>query len=706
MDGTDSSVPGGRERLFDDERRRWADVVTAEQVDDDLDVWRSRLLSVLLRVAGALGAIVAIPSMAFAFAEGLYAVVLFDAAALVAVALLIWAPWFSHRVRSLGVLAIFYGLGVVLFVFIGPVAGMYLMAVPVLAVVLIGTRSAVASLVVVGVTLFSLGFLLGPDDPFDDAATDDTAGWLLVTINFMFAAVVVTLSCAALISRLQGSLERARRLVIATEQSDNGVVIAELDGHVTYHNAAARELDLSSLTDVRQMLAGADPPPPDDLDGTWQGTVAVTGENKRIVVASTRPVVDRGARCVVMVLRDVTDERELEERLRRTEKLHALGTLVAGTAHDFNNALASVIGLAEQLGEQLDDPASRKLVDQILLASDRASDVVRNLMTFTRTGVAERHPVEVSGVLRDGLTLWRASVPTRLGVELDIAPEVEATRVVLDPPELHHVVANLVANAAHSMRERSSGVIRLTLERVSSEHPGHVQDGLLSAPEVLALTVTDDGDGIDPEILPNVFDPFFTTKGLDGSGLGLSSVHGIVSSLGGEISIDSTPGLGTAVSILLPASAVDVGQSVATPREDPAAAPDPDPLAGREVHAVIVDDEVAILDLVRRHLERRGVTVFPFEVATEAVDHLSDPAHRVDVVVTDLTMPAMSGIDLIRAFRTSRPGVPIIVMSGYVAGFLDDDRASLDVYEVLGKPFTGEALWSAFTRAIASTTPP
>lgn len=182
----------------------------------------------------------------------------------------------------------------------------------------------------------------------------------------------------------------------------------------------------------------------------------------------------------------------------------------------------------------------------------------------------------------------------------------------------------------------------------------------------------------------------------------MASVHGTIASLGGDVSIDSTPGVGTAVSILLPVAPADGGQVSAASTGD-LGVDGSHHEVDRTVHAVVVDDESGVLELVRLRLERRGVTVTPFEMPGEAVDYIADPTHRVDVVVTDLTMPSMTGVDLIRAVRTDRPELPIIVMSGYGPGLHDDDRADLGISVVIDKPFTGEALWNAFTSAIAST---
>lgn len=698
------ALTGRKHRVFGDLTGSWA--IGTDEDDDvigsaDPDLWRSRLLAVLLRVVAGLGLLVAIPSVSFAVAEGRYGIIVVDAVAFTTVGLLIWLPSLTHRSRSLGLLAITYGLGVYLFVVIGPVAGMYLMAVPVLTAILLGTRPAVASLIVIAATMVVLPFLAGLDTLLADTSTNNAASWLVVTINFIFVAGVITLSCAALISRLEDSLERSRRLAIAIEQSNNGIAIAELTGEVIYVNAAARGFDLASVTDVREMLAGATPPRPDDIDGSWRGILALRGSRNRFVEATTKTVDDRGVRRIVVVMRDVTAERELEEQVRRTEKLQALGTLVGGTAHDFNNALASVVGLTEMLGEQIDEPNHRELIDQIMLATDRARDVVRNLMAFTRHDRAERQPTQLALVLRGGLSLWRASVPARTGVELDIAPGAETAQVVLDPPEIHHVVSNLVANAAHAMRDHSDGAISIALELVEPQHRSVAgQPATGGPPEMLALTVADCGDGIDPDVLPNVFDPFFTTKGLEGTGLGLASVHGTVTSLGGEISIDSTPGVGTVVSIRLPIASVPDGQTTADHGDDDGI--DSHDVVERRLHAVVVDDETGILDLVRRQLERRGVTVAPFEMAIQAADYVAELTHPIDVLVTDLTMPSMTGIDLIRAVRSHRPELPIVVMSGYGQAFSDADRASLGVAVVIDKPFTGEALRQACTRAIAS----
>ncbi|MGY6501170.1 MAG: hybrid sensor histidine kinase/response regulator [Acidimicrobiales bacterium] len=674
------------------------DMAVSELVDARL--WRSRLLDVLLRMVFLVGIVVAVPSMAYSATIGEWSVLVVDGVALVVAGVLAFATKLGYDARSIGFLVLAYVLGVFLFVVVGPVAGMYLIAVPVLTAILRGTRASVVALVVTGLTMVAFGFVPGLEPAVGDETIDNIGSWLTVTLNFMFVNAMITLSCGALLTRLESSLTISRRLAIAVEQSPNGIVIAEPDGTVAYANdntlayleATGAEERPATLP---ELVRGAHPALPGEIPDTgWDATRTIDrsgGADRTTFALELRPTRDESGRRsqLVLIIRDITDERALQDQLSRSEKLQALGTLVGGTAHDFNNALTSIVGLAEHLRSDLRDPDHVVHVDDVLLATERASGIVRQLMAFGKQGSSAAPATDLVDTLTRALPLFRASVPAHLQLSLDAEPGVVAA---IEPVEVHQAVANLVTNAAHAMAGDETGTITIRLRTLTESSPLR---GETDRPVSCALlSVSDTGHGIEPAVMDRIFEPFFTTKSAeDGTGLGLASVHGAVSGLSGQIEVESEVGTGTTVSLYLPAPGAAPVAHQAPP--DPSAEPrTPGPLpAGQEgARVLVVDDEPAIVTSIDRLLRRRGFRVTAIGDAHLALQLLADPAEPFDLVVSDVSMTAMSGIELVRRMREMHSDVPVVLMSGYGEAVLPEVREELGVGAILDKPFTTEQL--------------
>lgn len=669
--------------------------------------WRVRLLDVLLRTAFVLGAVVAVPSVAVSIAHSVWLVAVVDAVALLSVGVLAFRSAISYRVRAIGFLAVIYGLGGFLFAVIGPVAAMYLMAVPVLAAILLGTRPAVLALAANALGLVGLGLAPWFEPEMGYGGTDTAISWLIVTLNFMFANAILTLSCAAILARLEGSLRWSKRLSVAVEQSPDGIVIAEPDGTIVYANSAATELfgdaRLRSGTRLFDVFAGAHPPPPDDLaDEDWRATMEVEpvgGEATRLLaltVSQTHAHPGNHAQLVAIV-RDITAERTLQEQLGRSEKLQALGTLVGGTAHDFNNALTPIVGISQVLRSELTQPEHIAMIDDILLASDRANGVVRQLTQFGKHRSSRQAEVDLGEVLDRTMPLFRASVPAQLDLILDAEPGVTAA---IDGVEVHQMVANLVSNAAHAMHDAPSGTITIRVRAAAGTVPGDAPTG--GSKEMAQLSVLDQGHGIEPSVLPRVFDPFFTTKAPEvGTGLGLASVHGTVTALGGHVRVDSEVGEGTAVHLYLPRSPGSPAPAVESdgPRARPAPGGTPTSVgAPRARHVLLVDDEPAVVSSVTALLERQGIRVTATTDPAHALELLASGAD-LDVVLSDVSMATMNGIELARHIRRDHGTIPVVLMSGYGDSVRPEDRTELGLDLMLDKPFTVEALIATLARA-------
>jgi signal transduction histidine kinase/ActR/RegA family two-component response regulator len=369
---------------------------------------------------------------------------------------------------------------------------------------------------------------------------------------------------------------------------------------------------------------------------------------------------------VVLRLFDA-NRAETQVRLVQAQKMEAIGTMAGGIAHDLNNILTPIIGYARLMREMLGggELIDTEMVEQILVSGIRAQETVGRILAFSRHQKTEQRIVALSDVLKEVLRLIGGSLPTTIETELCL--ETAADAVFANPTELHQVIMNLCTNAYHAMREKG-GHLRLSI----SDHDGpllgwSVHQGPLSD-SMVRLTVKDTGGGIPAEILPKIFDPFFTTKKQgEGTGLGLAIVHGVVTRCGGAVSVESAVGQGTAFHVYLPR------------HNESAAAPggrrgQTEPLTGtsvmtaaaqRRVRVLYVDDEFQLSRLAQRYLTRLGLAVETENDSTKAMTTLMSRIQDFDVLVTDQTMPSISGFDLARRTLELHPQFPIILCTGY-----------------------------------------
>ena len=400
--------------------------------------------------------------------------------------------------------------------------------------------------------------------------------------------------------------------------------------------------------------------------------------------------VKNGEHTVVLVsIVDISARVALENQQRRSQKLEAIGVLAGGIAHDFNNILLSIVGHTELA---LRDPGlgsqSKGDLDRVLKGAQRGRDLVKRILLFSRDSEVAKTPVHLERTAIEALNLMRASLPSSVEIRTHFD---SATPVVLsDETQIHQILVNLATNSLHAMPD--GGTLTLTIEpfRVTPEfaaaHPG-VDPG-----NAARITVSDTGTGMPPEVLERVLEPFFTTKPAgQGTGLGLSVIHGIVRSHRGALDIASVPGRGTTITIVLP-QGVDQGPGdVATS--------DPIPGEKRGPHVLFVEDETTLADMQRRQLEHFGYSV---TVHTSSVQALADFRRRPDafaVVVTDDTMPQMRGMALAREIHAARPALPILMVSGG-DNLQPQDLEAAGVRRVLKKPHTASELDQAIREVL------
>ncbi len=693
-------------RVIDELRRRIAPTIAEE--DADPLRWRERVLFALLAMSLVLGVITAVPSVWLAWRDGLYWTLVVDVVALTLVATLTLHPRLPFAWRAGGLIAACYGVGVFFLVTVGLVSQIYLMAVPILAALLLGLRAGTAALILVSVTLGVVGFYSAADLPMGKYEGSPHIKWWLISINFLFVDATLTFSVAVLLRRLERSLQREQaqlaereRLTRAVEESSEGIVICDDRGRVEYANRAGALLTGGAkVVRLGEINTTSEHRIADALQRgvAWRGTLhadVVQGASREIDVAIT-PLSggEDGTRRVVAVLRDITHERAMEERLRQGEKLEALGTLAGGISHDFNNIIASILAVAELERSEAARDSDTAAMDHIIVACQRARDIVRKMMVFSRQDVRKRRPVRLAKVLEEALPLLRASIPTTIAFESSITATGYAE---VDPAEIHQILMNLATNAAQAMP--NGGTLSFALmDLLADVDTTHEWPTVVEGERYLMFEVADTGVGIPPEHLERIFDPFFTTKHpSEGTGLGLASVHGIVRSLGGEITVTSVVGSGTTFRILLPA--IHHEEASAPSGAEPLSAA-VGPASARRV--LVVDDEPLIVQVHERILSRAGYHVTVAHEGLEAQRLLEDSTFRVDLLVTDLSMPGASGLDIIRTARVRHPGVKVILSSGFGSAAPSEalDAARPDAF--LQKPYDLSMLLRTVERLLAT----
>ncbi|MCC6491161.1 MAG: PAS domain S-box protein, partial [Candidatus Hydrogenedentes bacterium] len=482
------------------------------------------------------------------------------------------------------------------------------------------------------------------------------------------------------------------RALLATglEQAAEAVVITNATGDITYVNPAFERITGYQ----RQEVIGRNPRilksgEQDDTvykslwetvsrGDTWSGRMKNKRKDGTFYDAelTISPVLDAARNVVnfVAIQRDITEQLELERRFRQSQKMEAIGTLAGGIAHDFNNILAAIMGYGHLIEDSL--PAegdSRDDLRHLMAAAGRATDLVRQILTFSRQGEEHRQVIDLDLIVKEALKLLRPSLPTTIEIRFEIGSHCA---VLADASQMHQVIVNLCANAYHAMKS-SSGTLTVALRPVTLEpgflelHPG------LRESECVKLSVSDTGCGIPSEIMDRIFDPFFTTKPVgEGTGLGLSTVHGIVTAHEGIITVDSEAGKGTAFHIYLPRARTDAVPGTVTLA----------PVTGGGERILVIDDELALAKVLTRALRKLGYEVTEMVNPVNALETFWADPNRFDLIITDQTMPKVTGAQIAMEVKRVRPDLPVIVTTGHTNNLLQDQHAAAHVAAILLKP--------------------
>jgi signal transduction histidine kinase/ActR/RegA family two-component response regulator len=718
-----------------------------------LAYWRERILNALYTAVAALGLVAYVPSVYLAFKEDLWSVAAADT--LVYIALI--AGWRARRMpfglRAGGFLVIVYGLGVFLLVLLGPFGAgpVWLFTFPIISGVMFGLRGAGLSLGLNALTLTVLGLLLAGGHLTNmPEAANIQAKWWVITANFMLLNAMAVLSLAVLVQGLKQSLEEQQaaaaslaakhrelqqasgaleqalaerrqaeealrrsheRFATVLDSIDADIHVADLDGGtILFMNRHLRERLGGDATGRRlKEIAALWPqalqaPRPERLLGTdgqpsgvcvWETAEAESGRHSLNFSRAIQWSDGRLARLEIAM--DVTDREQarrerqaLEIQLRQAQKMEAIGTLAGGIAHDFNNILSAIIGFSEiALQDAEGQPQLVGNLEEVLKAGFRARDLTRQILTFSRQAEVEFKPVRVSSVVREALRLLRASLPATIDMADDLQSEAS---VMADPTQIHQVVMNLCTNAAHAMQSTGGRLTLKLWERTAAEAFGEAAPPA-GRPRWLQLQVRDTGHGMDAAVRARIFEPYFTTKEKGkGTGMGLSVVHGIVEGCGGQIRVQSAPGAGTVVDVLLPVVDSRPGSEEVGPDRPP---------TGQGERILLVDDEPQVARVTEMMLQSLGYTVRAFTDSRAALAAFRAAPETVDLLLTDMTMPELTGMELTREAQSLRADLPVILCTGFNEQISEERALAAGIRRFLYKPLRRRELALAVGEVLA-----
>jgi PAS domain S-box-containing protein len=415
---------------------------------------------------------------------------------------------------------------------------------------------------------------------------------------------------------------------------------------------------------------------PSDAPKSYESRIIDRGGNVKDIFVTITMI--PGTHKSVASIIDITDLKRLETQIRQAQKMEAIGTLAGGIAHDFNNILGAIMGYTDlALSNREMDSQLRNYLERVYQAGERARDLVKQILTFSRQTEQERTPVQIAVIVKEVLKLMRSSLPTTIEIQQDIITPPGRDVVLADPTQIHQVLMNLCTNAAHAMRAKG-GILGVSIWDIDADAAFVEQYPEMEPGPYIKLTVSDTGHGMDAAVKERIFEPYFTTKGVgEGTGLGLAVVQGIVKSRGGAIFVTSEPGKGSIFHIFLPRYE---GESPSRVEEEEA------PHA-KDERILFVDDEKMLVDMGKDMMETLGYRVTAATNSIEALEIFRNAPEAFDLLFTDMTMPKMIGTELAKECMTIRPDIPVILGTGF-SDMIDEKKAKeLGIRAFVMKPY-------------------
>ena len=393
--------------------------------------------------------------------------------------------------------------------------------------------------------------------------------------------------------------------------------------------------------------------------------------------------------------RDITEQKNLESRLHQSEKMEAIGTLAGGIAHDFNNIIGGIIGYGEMI-EMFDTRGNEKIesrIQHVLKGAYRAKDLIAQILTFSRPSDQRKKPVVLNSLIKETMKFLRASIPSTI----EIVEDLDSANCVVwaDETSLNQVLMNLCTNSFHAMQKKG-GTLSVSLSEIFIDNETARKLSIETPGNFVMLTVKDSGEGIDPQVMERIFDPFFTTKKTgDGTGMGLSMVHGIIKDLNGTITVASAPGSGATFYIYMPVLDFEIEPEKSRAEQNV--------IPRGKGRILFVDDEEELVSFSKEILEQIGYEVVGKTASIDArLAFLSDPM-QFDLVITDQTMPNITGFDLAVEFLEKRKDIPIVLCTGFSLPDLEKKAMASGITEYVRKPLGARQLADMVSRLTQGT---